>query len=188
MIAIIGGKFYYKSKNDEFRSLCFKMDMNKIVDKKDIGFTIRVYKCVAGIYDREYIGDLESFICIYENTDELYEEVIDFFYSAQFKPHYLSLLKALQKYTMRGFGYVKYHTVDDIPNIINLAHTTTESGNTEVQVDFNLEKLQWEDYINRELKIVSKRNSLEGFINELNNCSFEDIVSDILYMAEKEVI
>lgn len=188
MIAIIGGKFYYKCKSDEFRSLCFKMDMDKIADKRDIGFKIRVYKCVAGIYDREYIGNLEDLICTYEKPDEIYEEVIDFFYCAQFKPHYLSLLGALQKYTMREFGCVKYHTVDDIPNVINLAYTTTESGNTEVQVDFNLEKLQWEDYINGELKTVSKRNSLEGFINELNNCSFEDIVSDILYMAEKEVV
>lgn len=191
MLVKLGNNIFYQSRNVlEYRFIYFKMDMiDTIVDKKDIGFRIRVYRCEYGRIDnKKYLCSLEDFMLMDKNTDELYKEVCDFFYKAQFKPHYLPLLEALQNYTMKEFDCVKYHTVDDIPNVINLAYTTTESGNTEVRVDFNLEKLQWEEYINEELKIVSKRNSLEDFINELNNCLFEDIVSDILYMTGQEVV
>lgn len=95
------------------------------------------------------------------------------------------LLKALQEYSLREFDDITYKSINDILDIINLAYTTTESGEHEVQVNFNLEKLQWEEYIDGELKRIEKRATLVEFISELNMCSFEDIVSEILFIAEE---
>lgn len=95
------------------------------------------------------------------------------------------LLKALQTYTKREFGTINYRTIDDITSIINVAQTTTKSGKKEIRVDFNLEKLQWEEYINNVLRIVIEYECLEDFIFTLNHCSFDSIVEDILDMAEK---
>lgn len=95
------------------------------------------------------------------------------------------LLEVLQEYELREFEETKHHTVDDIEDILNLAYTTTGNETHEVQVNFNIKELQWEEYIDGELKLVHKRNSLEEFIEELSGCSFDDIVSDILFMAEE---
>lgn len=95
------------------------------------------------------------------------------------------LLKVLQRYEIREFDETSYHTIDDIEDVLNLGYTTTESEKHEVQVNFNLNKLQWEEYIDNDLKTISKRNSIEDFIKELSACSFDDIVSDILFMAEE---
>ena len=95
------------------------------------------------------------------------------------------LLEVLRAYEIREFEETKHNTVEDIPTVINLAYTTTSSEKHEVQVNFDTEKLEWQEYIDNELKIVSKRNSLEEFINELSYASFDEIVSDILWMAEE---
>lgn len=95
------------------------------------------------------------------------------------------LLEVLQNYQMREFEEIYYNTVEEIPSVINLAYTTTESEKHEVQVDFDTEKLEWQEYIDNELKSTTKVDSLEDFIEDLRRCTFEDIVSDILCMAEE---
>lgn len=191
MIQIINEEISYTSKNPDFSNFFFKRKGKEIKGRENIWQVIKAHENAIVTYDyfmgdSRYVPNLMDFSLLYDKTGEILEEVSDFFYTAQFKPHYLALLLELQNYTMREFDCVKYNTVDDIPTILNLAHTTTESGKNEVQVDFNLEKLQWEEYINDELKVVSKRDCLDDFIVELNNCSFEDIVSYILSIAEME--
>lgn len=95
------------------------------------------------------------------------------------------LLEVLRAYELREFEETHYNTVEEIPTVISLAYTTTESEEHEVQVNFDTEKLEWQEYIDDELKIVSKRDSLEDFIKELSYASFDEIVSDILWMAQE---
>lgn len=189
MLVKLGNDLYYTSENniEKYRFIYFRMHpTDRIFDKKDIGFAIMSYQCNYAMLDnRKYLGSLEDVMLVYGVSTELYEEVCDFFYKLQFKPKYLKLLYVLQKYTYNEFRSIDYHTIDDIPNIINLAFTTTESGKSEVQVDFNLEQFQWEKYINGNLEMVIK-SDLKDFINELEDCSFEYIVSDILYLAEQK--
>lgn len=94
------------------------------------------------------------------------------------------LLKALQDYEEREFGETSHNSIDDIKNIIPIAYTTVgDDEQYEIQVNFNLEKLQWEEYINGELKHTDKRDSIESFISELESCEFDDIIRDIYAIA-----
>lgn len=94
------------------------------------------------------------------------------------------LLKALQDYEEREFGETSHNSIEDIKNIIPIAYTTVgDDEQYEIQVNFNLEKLQWEEYINGELKHTDKRNSIESFISELESCEFDDIIRDIYAIA-----
>lgn len=101
------------------------------------------------------------------------------------------LLKALQDYEEKEFDEISYNSINEIKDIIPLAYTTVgEHEQYEIQVNFNLSKLQWEEYVNDELKRIDKRESIDDFIKELNSSSFTDIISEIssiaLNMEEQE--
>lgn len=122
--------------------------------------------------------------CIDVIKQNEYEEVIDFFKSAIKKPDLLYLLQSLQDFEKKEYDDIFHNFIDDIEDIIPIAYTTVgEDEQYEIQVNFNLKKLQWEEYINDKLKNVSKRDSVEDFINELNTCSFDDIIRDIYHIA-----
>lgn len=94
------------------------------------------------------------------------------------------LLEVLNNYHEKEFDQKQvFKNIDDIPTIIPLAYTTSEDDKHEVQSNFNLEKLQWEEYIDGELMLVSKRVSLEEFIDEMMWSDYDSIISDILYLA-----
>ena len=93
------------------------------------------------------------------------------------------LLESVQNYYERELN--DYDKIEKLNNVINLAYTTTGSGKHEVQVDFDIEKLEWQEYIDGQLKIIKIRRSIEEFINELNDCSFNSITDNILFMAEE---
>lgn len=95
-----------------------------------------------------------------------------------------NLLKVLNDYMRREFDD-EYQSVNDIPDVIPLGYTTSDEETHEVQVDFDLTSLEWKEYIDGELKIVSKRDSIEDFIDELDGLSFDSVVSDILWMANE---
>ena len=94
------------------------------------------------------------------------------------------LLEVLNDYMRREFDD-EYQSVNDIPDVIPLGYTTSDEETHEVQVDFDLTSLEWKEYIDGELKIVSKRDSIEDFIDELDGLSFDSVVSDILWMANE---
>ena len=94
------------------------------------------------------------------------------------------LLEVLNDYMRREFDD-EYQSVDDIPDVIPLGYTTSDEETHEVQVDFDLTSLEWKEYIDGELKIVSKRDSIEDFIDELDGLRFDEVVSDILWMANE---
>ncbi len=94
------------------------------------------------------------------------------------------LLYALQNFFEREYDQ-EIQSLDEFLSIIPIAYTTTENETLEVQVNFNLKKLQWEEFIGDELVYVHERNSLEEFINEIENATFDEIVSDILYEANE---
>ena len=93
------------------------------------------------------------------------------------------LLESVQNYYERELN--DYDKIEKLNNVINLAYTTTVSGKHEVQVDFDIEKLEWQEYIDGQLMIIKRRRSIEEFINELNDCSFNSITDNILFMAEE---
>lgn len=94
------------------------------------------------------------------------------------------LLKALQDYEEKEFGEILSKSINDIKDIIPLAYTTEgENEQYEIQVNFNLSELQWEEYINGELKRVDKRDSIDDFVKELNSCSFDDVISEVSFNA-----
>ena len=94
------------------------------------------------------------------------------------------LLEVLNDYMRREFDD-EYQSVNDIPDVIPLGYTTSDEETHEVQVDFDLTSLEWKEYIDDELKIVSKRDSIEDFIDEIDGLSFDSVVSDILWMANE---
>lgn len=94
------------------------------------------------------------------------------------------LLEVLNDYMRKEFDD-EYQSVNDIPDVIPLGYTTSDEETHEVQVDFDLTSLEWKEYIDGELKIVSKRDSIEDFIDELDGLSFDSVVSDILWMANE---
>lgn len=144
-----------------------------------VNCTMGSYNDANTPYNANYDNDVHHHCVLYGKA------IIELAKEVSLKKKKEKLLKVLQEYEMREFDETKHHTIKDIENILNLAYTTTSSEEHEVQVDFNIKELQWEEYIDGELKIVHKRNSLEEFIEELSMCSFDDIVSDILFMAEE---
>lgn len=122
--------------------------------------------------------------CIDVIKQDEYEEVIDFFKGAIKNPDLLYLLQSLQDFEKREYDDIFHNFIDDVEDIIPIAYTTAgEDEQYEIQCNFNLKKLQWEEYINEELKNISKRGSLKEFIDELNTCSFDDIIRDIYHIA-----
>lgn len=94
------------------------------------------------------------------------------------------LLEVLNAYYEREFDNDNaFESIDDIPTIIPLAYTTSEDDKHEIQSNFNLDKLQWEEYIDEKLVLVDKRDSLEDFIDELSCADYDSIISDILFEA-----
>ena len=94
------------------------------------------------------------------------------------------LLDVLNEYSWREFERSMFESVDEIPTVISLAWTTVGDDNEyEIQCNFNIEKLQWEEYVNGELVIVERRDSIEDFIAEIECCDFNDIIRDVYGIA-----
>ena len=92
------------------------------------------------------------------------------------------LLKALQEYSLREFDDITYKSIFDIPNVIDLAYAMIgEEEEHEVQIDFDLKRLQWKEYIDYEPKRTKQYTSLDEFINKLKRCAYEDIVYEAFY-------
>ena len=92
-----------------------------------------------------------------------------------------SLMDALNNYFISEFG--EDSAISAIPNdgIIHLAYTTYEFGDDEirdVQVDFDLANLKYLNYIDDELVLEERRESIEAFIEELSRCDFDAIIAD----------
>lgn len=94
------------------------------------------------------------------------------------------LLEVLNSYSENEFNQKGYGSIEEIPVVIPMGYTTSDFGQYEVQVNFDTEKLEWQEYIDGELKIVLKENSIEEFIN-VDVLRFDEIVADILYMANE---
>lgn len=89
------------------------------------------------------------------------------------------LIDALNEYYACAFdGDVM---IDKLPDdgIVHLAYTETCAGQ-EIQVDFDINNLKYLNYIDGELVLEEKRDSIQEFIVEIANCGFSDIVWDCL--------
>lgn len=95
------------------------------------------------------------------------------------------LLESYNDYCEIEFDRTGYESIEEMPVVIPMGYTTSDFGQYEVQVNFDTEKLEWQEYIDGELKIVLKENSIEEFINEIDVLRFDEIVADILYMANE---
>ena len=88
----------------------------------------------------------------------------------------------MQEYSLREFGDMMYKSIDDIPNVMNLAYAMIgEEEEHEVQIDFDLKRLRWKEYIDNEPKRIKQYTSLDEFINKLKKGNFEDIVYEAFY-------
>lgn len=94
------------------------------------------------------------------------------------------LFEAVNAYSMREFDTDMYKRVEDIPQVLAIAYTTTEDNEHEVQINFDLSDLSWKEYIDNVLWRVERRTTLQDFIDEIEYASFDEIVSDTLYDAE----
>ena len=92
-----------------------------------------------------------------------------------------NLLKAYNEYTYREF---ESESLKELPFILDLAFTSTESGKQNVQVKYDILLEQINEYINNTL-INSYEVSVEDFTKDLASISFEGIISDILFEAEE---
>lgn len=190
MIKIKNEKVIYTSSQYHKFYINERILKNATFDKDKLESLIKIKLCniipsPIGNITEWFECSLFQAYCINFIKQDEYKEVINFFESASEKPNLLYLLQALQEYEMDEFEEIEHHTVDDIENVINLAYTTTESEKHEIQVDFNIEKLQWEEYIDGELKLTHKRNSIEEFNEEFFGLGFSNIISEILSMAEE---
>lgn len=91
------------------------------------------------------------------------------------------ILEAYNEYSFKEFGS---ETLETLPSVLSLAYTTTESEKHEVQVNYNVDLEQYEEYIDMELKHVNKC-PLEAFLIDIEIGSFDGFVSDILSEAEE---
>ena len=95
------------------------------------------------------------------------------------------LLEVLNDYGLREFNEILYERVEDIPPIIPIAYTTTENGKHEVNVYFDIETFRWLNFVDGDLKLVTKLNSLEDFIEDMEYADFDCMIFDILCIAEE---
>lgn len=94
------------------------------------------------------------------------------------------LLDALNRYYVSEFG--EDSVIDKIPDdgIIHLAYTTyafKEDEEKELQVDFDLINLKYLNYLDGELVLEEKRENMQDFIEEINCCSFDDIIRECVH-------
>ena len=69
-------------------------------------------------------------------------------------------------------------------SILHLAYTTYDFGDgqeKDVQVDFDLKRLVFQNYIDSVLVLEEKRDSIADFLEELLSCSFEDVIRECVY-------
>lgn len=92
------------------------------------------------------------------------------------------LLEAIQEYEEREFKVVNTNYLTDI---IDLAYTETESGKHSIEVYFNMKKMQYEETIDNKIVLVHKLKTIDELVHDLRTCSFDDMVADVLAMAEK---
>lgn len=89
------------------------------------------------------------------------------------------LIDALNNYLVSGFG--EDAMIDKLPDdgIIHLAYTTNDAGE-EIQVDFDINNLKYLNYVDDELVLEEKRDSIQEFIMEIENCGFGDVIWNCL--------
>ena len=81
-----------------------------------------------------------------------------------------------------GDGFEQYGKISEIPDVIPLAYTTSDNGDFEVRVEFDLKNLKWKEYINEDL-FREEKMSLHDFIDKLNECEFMIVLHDVLAAA-----
>lgn len=139
--------------------------------------------CVLGSYDdSNTLYDINYDNSRHHNCAIVKERAMQSLVEYKSKRKQKELLKALQEHSLREFGDITYKSIDDIPNVIDLAYAMIgEEEEHEVQIDFDLKRLQWKEYIDYELKRTKQYTSLDEFINKLKICTFEDIVYEAFY-------
>ena len=91
------------------------------------------------------------------------------------------LLKAINCYFVKEFDDKAILKKLPEDGIIHLAYTTYDFGvdkEHEIQVDFDLNNLRYLNYIDGILVIIEERVSLSDFIEEIENCDFDDVIRD----------
>ena len=96
------------------------------------------------------------------------------------------LLNSFNSFNVREYGDNAYiETFDDFlekysDGVIHLAYTTYgDDEQFEIQIDFNLNKMRYEEYIDNELFINPNEvydRSFDEFCDEIENCNFEDLI------------
>lgn len=110
------------------------------------------------------------------------------------------LADAYVNYCWREYGEYPYDRNKEYPEsciheggVLPVCFTTYEFDEDskythEIQINFNLRTMCWENYIDDEL-ILSQPRDLETLIAELNGCGFDDIIRDCVhegYRLEEE--
>ena len=97
------------------------------------------------------------------------------------------LIEALNTFFVSEYG--EDSEIDKIPDdgIIQLAYTTYDFGDgveRDIQVNFNLTNLKYLNYIDGVLvnkdKARDNRSSIQDFIDEIPNCTAEDLTRDCI--------
>ena len=91
-------------------------------------------------------------------------------------------LELVSEYTMEEFG--EKCIAED--GVVHLAYTTYifdrhSKYEREIQVDFDINRMSFMNYIDGELVLEEKRESLKDVGEEIAGCSFEDIIRDCVY-------
>lgn len=93
------------------------------------------------------------------------------------------VLEVLNDYYIREFDSDAVLSKLPEDSILHLAYTTYDFDGQErdVQVDFDLKRLVFQNYIDSVLVLEEKRDSIDEFLEELLSCSFEDVIRECVY-------
>ena len=94
------------------------------------------------------------------------------------------LLMAINCYMEREFE----DSLEALPEdgIIHLAYTTYDFGDGEeheVQVDFDMNAMEYRNYIDDELALTEDRESLDEVAEEISCCGFDDIIRQVVHIG-----
>lgn len=91
-------------------------------------------------------------------------------------------LELASEYTMEEFGE-KCIAEDGVVHLAYTSYTFDSDGKYErdIQVDFDINRMSFMNYIDGELVLEEKRESLKDVGEEISGCSFEDIIRDCVF-------
>lgn len=194
---IVGNKLYYRHPrfSEALVELPLEFAFQNLPDEY-LTEHAKVYFCTCNWYERNIswakpycnlwdFGGLDNFYGrTADDTWVVYEDFYDFVKELSVENReYLDLLIALNKYSGdEGDGFEQYGKISEIPDVIPLAYTTSDNGDFEVRVEFDLKNLKWKEYINEDL-FREEKMSLHDFIDKLNECDFMTVLHDVLAAA-----